>query len=471
MRTVFASPRRQGGVALSDLTQSLSSVNHGTVSHRVARPSSTDAVPSSAPSSVPSDGRMSSPLPSLPVASSIPPGLLPPGLTARLLSSLESAHHHGYVGFLEEIRLRANRHATLTIGGYNCPTDLLLRANTLADLLVHLCGGSLYAYSDTIHQGFLTLPGGIRVGVAGRAVCENNHIIGVTDITSLSIRLPHPQRAVGGVICRLLHHLRAEGQARGVLIYAPPGIGKTTLLRAVAAAMASGPNPWRTVVVDTRGELGFDTDAPDLCLDVLTGYPRARGVEIATRTLSAELIICDEIGDVEEAMALISAHHGGVPLVASAHAATPEELLRRTGIRLLHEARLFGAYVGIRRAGCAWPAEAGWGSLPTPAAGAATSAPPPASETGMTAENPPNPDFHRGRDRGSTVVQPSHNRGSIEDKTALFLRNSTKRSFAGAVDARRADVSSPAHTPLAPTADYLYRITPWADAERLVGGV
>jgi stage III sporulation protein AA len=74
-------------------------------------------------------------------------------------------------------------------------------------------------------------------------------------------------------------------------------------------------------------------------------------VEIATRTLSAQLIVCDEIGDMEEAMSLISAHHGGVPLVATAHAGTPDELLRRTGIRLLHEARLFGAYAGIRRDG------------------------------------------------------------------------------------------------------------------------
>jgi stage III sporulation protein SpoIIIAA len=74
-------------------------------------------------------------------------------------------------------------------------------------------------------------------------------------------------------------------------------------------------------------------------------------VEIATRTLSAQVIVCDEIGDTEEAMSLISSHHGGVPLVASAHGGTVEEILRRTGIRLLHEAHLFGAYVGIRRDG------------------------------------------------------------------------------------------------------------------------
>ena len=198
------------------------------------------------------------------------------------------------------------------------------------------------------------MPGGIRVGIAGRAVCEDGRVIGIYDIGGLCIRLPHRHGDMGGPICHLLRRMASEGGApRGVLIYAPPGEGKTTLLRAVAARMAGADEypPLRTVVVDTRGELSFDVDDPRLCLDVLRGYPRARGVEIATRTMSAELIVCDEIGDVEEAMALISTHHGGVPIVASAHGGTVDELLRRTGIRLLHESRLFGAYVGIKRNG------------------------------------------------------------------------------------------------------------------------
>jgi stage III sporulation protein AA len=87
-----------------------------------------------------------------------------------------------------------------------------------------------------------------------------------------------------------------------------------------------------------------------MCLDILSGYPKALGIEIATRSLSAEVMICDEIGDLEEAMALVSSHNCGVPLIASAHASCVEELLSRTGIRLLHEAGIFGAYVGISRA-------------------------------------------------------------------------------------------------------------------------
>ena len=279
--------------------------------------------------------------------SAIPPWLLPPEITAALSAA-------GGDGAVEEIRLRAGREASLTVGGRNIMTSLVLTVETLTAILVHMCGGSLYAFDQTIREGYISLPEGVRVGVAGRAVCEEGRIIGVCEITGLSIRLPHVHREVGGEMCRLLRRLNQGGRGpQGILIYAPPGVGKTTLLRGVAVGLSGGDGlpPLRTVVVDTRGELGFETEGRGLCLDVLRGYPRARGVEIATRTLSAQVIICDEIGDTEEALSLISTHHGGVPLVATAHGGSVNEILRRTGLRLLHEAKLFGAYVGIGRDG------------------------------------------------------------------------------------------------------------------------
>ena len=252
----------------------------------------------------------------------------------------------GYINRIEEIRLRRDRRASLVVSGNNIMLTTVLDNSELSTTLTGMCQGSLYAFSETINQGYISLPHGIRVGVCGRATSEGGRIIGVREISSLSIRIPSKIINAGEEICDLIDSF---DRTCGVLIYAPPGVGKTTLLRSVAKKMSSGDRPRRTVVIDTRGELSFANEGEELCLDVLSGYPRRDGVEIATRCLNAEVIICDEVGDYEEAMAIVASHNCGVPLIASAHASSVEGLLSRSGIRLLHEAGIFGAYVGIER--------------------------------------------------------------------------------------------------------------------------
>lgn len=290
--------------------------------------------------------------PSLRSTAELPPFLvdiLPPHVSREVSAVILGKDDNG---LLEEIRLRANRKASLTIGGHNVMIDLVMTSSELFSLLTRMCGGSLYAYSQNINEGFVTLTDGIRVGVVGEATCEDGRVVGVRDISSLCIRIPHQHGGVGREISGMLKQmLKNGGSPAGLLLYAPPGVGKTTLLRGAAGHLAGGTDPLRTVVVDTRGELTFSVGGEALCLDVLTGYPRALGVGIATRSLGAQVIVCDEIGDYREALALMTAYHGGVPLLATAHGRTVRELLQRTGLRFLHKAGLFGAYVGIRRDG------------------------------------------------------------------------------------------------------------------------
>lgn len=272
------------------------------------------------------------------------PQIIEKSLPYELVRQIYEAGSRGRV---EEIRVRSGRRASVVLSGRNVMLDYRAGQSDVSEIMTRMCKGSLYAYSDTINQGYISLPEGIRVGVGGRATCEDGKIIGVYDVGILCIRIPHRQKRVGGEVCELL---RSFNSSKGILIYSPPGVGKTTLLRGCVSILASGDNPLRTLVIDTRGELGFALDGDDLCLDVLSGYPRRLGIEIATRTMNAQLIVCDEIGDYEEAMALVSSHNCGIPLIASAHAGSLSELLSRTGIRLLHEAGIFGAYVGISRA-------------------------------------------------------------------------------------------------------------------------
>ena len=246
----------------------------------------------------------------------------------------------------EEIRLHNGRITTVSCDGLNFPTNVILNNSEINEILYRMCGGSLYAFRHTINNGYLALEGGIRVGVCGSAALEGEKIIGINDVTGLMIRIPHRHRVDARTVLDKLYRL---GGTRGMLIYAPPGIGKTTLLRTLAMEAASGIHALRTVVVDTREELGFTLDGKSLLLDVLIGYPRQIGIEIAVRSLGAQLIICDEIGGPHDARSILSAANCGVPLIATAHASTVEELLRRPSIKLLHNAEVFATYVGLAR--------------------------------------------------------------------------------------------------------------------------
>ena len=250
---------------------------------------------------------------------------------------------------VEELRLYANRFAVLKSGGQTHPLGIILGDGQISEILHAMCGGSLYAYADTIRQGYLTMEGGIRVGVGGSAAIEGARVIGVSAVTGLVIRLPH---AVAVNIEPLTSRIYASGRPCGTLIFSPPGVGKTTLLRALARDAASpARGGMQTVVVDTREELKYGLEGIDLTLHILSRYPRELGIEIAVRTLGAELIICDEIGSRADAEAILTAANCGVPLIASAHASSPEELLSRPPLYTLHRAGVFDTYVQISREG------------------------------------------------------------------------------------------------------------------------
>lgn len=265
-------------------------------------------------------------------------------LPSHLCDEVELAVPAGEV--IEELRLRRGRCASITVSGRNLRLSTVLSGVEMDELLLLLCEGSLYAHSETVCRGYIALNGGIRVGLCGRAGVLGTQVTGVSEISAISVRIPHAAPPIGEEIVSLLYR---QSLTRGVLIYAPPAMGKTTVLRSVAVRMAGGESPLRVAVVDTRGELAFSLGSPSLLIDLLSGYPRGLGISIAARTLSAQLIVCDEIGDMNEAKEIVEAHNCGVPLLASAHAADVEELLARPGLRLLHEARCFGAYVRVFR--------------------------------------------------------------------------------------------------------------------------
>lgn len=268
---------------------------------------------------------------------------LPPAVGAEICALEES--HLRFRERLSEVRLRSPGASSLTLDGKNFLLGTAVSREDLEKTAERLCHGSLYAYRDCLLAGYLPLPGGIRVGAVGTARYENGKIAGVEGISALSFRLPR------GVCDNTAALVEAFGEARrGMLILSPPGGGKTSALRALSFALASGQSPRRVAVLDTRMEFPPEAFA-GTTVDLLRGYAPGAGLEIALRTLSPEVIVMDEIGGTCEAEALLSLSDCGVPLIASAHAATPEDARRRPTLAPFFSLGVFDVCVCLSRRG------------------------------------------------------------------------------------------------------------------------
>ena len=242
---------------------------------------------------------------------------------------------------LQELRLRIGQSPLML---FNTESEKLDGKVTIQDISFAINAASEYSpwTATTIRNGYITAPGGHRIGVCGSATILQNEMTGISNPTSLCIRVARDFKNISSQLRNI---------NRSILIIGPPGSGKTTYLRDLIRLKSDFGS---VAVVDEREEI-FPLYKGKVCFDcgmqtdVLSGCPKSVGIEAVLRSMNPYWIAVDEITAEEDCTSLLHAGWCGVEIIATAHAGTLSDLRTRPIYRRLLDYGLFSYVVVLHR--------------------------------------------------------------------------------------------------------------------------
>ena len=221
-------------------------------------------------------------------------------------------------------------------------------------MLSYISEYSLYAYQEELRQGYITIEGGHRIGIAGETAKDGEGIAGIKYISFLNIRVAHEKK---GCAEKILPYLKDEKSIYNTLLVSKPGAGKTTCLRDCIRSLSDGTEDldgMKICVVDERSEiaachLGIPQNDMGMRTDVLTGCSKSEGMMLMLRSMSPQIIAVDELGRKEDFRAVEQAACSGVRILGTVHADNVEELWEKPYLKKWMKREIFKRFILILR--------------------------------------------------------------------------------------------------------------------------
>ena len=246
---------------------------------------------------------------------------------------------------LTELRLRAGaKIVACYVGGKEKEIDRVITESDIEKIMLRLTKHSVYMFSEGIKSGYVTGDDGERVGICGRCVTENGQVKMIKDVSSLCVRIP---KEVVGFSDELIKKYQKEGISSTIVI-SPPGYGKTTFLRDIARNISVKLKK-NVLITDEKNEIYSHSFSFGARCDYMLSASKVFAFYEGVRNLRPDVIISDELSSKAEVYGAANAALCGVAVIASAHANSLSDLIKKPELKFAFDNKIFKTAVIIEK--------------------------------------------------------------------------------------------------------------------------